>query len=710
MPLLSPSKSPHELGSPLDDLGCPPGSNEPGASFCQDTARTHQAPLESSLEQLQNQLEPVPCVVFLHGNSSCCLEALPLISLLAPLRISLFCFDFSGCGLSEGEYISLGWFEKDDLATCMEYLRSLRRVSRIALWGRSMGAVTALMHADRDPSIAGLVLDSPFTDLNLLAEELGKSYAKLPSWMSQAVMAVLRGFIQGKAHFDIQEIKAIDHVSSSFSPAFFVAANGDDFIGPHHCQRLFEAFRGEKELRLVEGGHNSTRPEALRREAVLFLCRAFHCERLDRLLQLHASGLYDIFASPARFPGSGDDLKGAGEDGLLICQRMQVFPALRNMRLVHRKVCYQPFAAKVPMKLQQDHSEAGIFMALEPLHDDRAPLPARSLASFLIIIVNVNALAISRIRDDSVETIVATVGLPVRQSKSLVVEIDRAGNLHAQLGRDAGITCFLGDGYKEEVTLWLMATQGQTSFGAMTVEDGEATLRGYGDVLLKQRHLGPVSVRQQRKILHTDAAGRSTPPPPAMPLICSQPATMPQGDSGLQPPSRDSNLAAPTTLGPHTARANPVPLPRSMMDAASPPSPLASLSAQHIQLNLLEGRDDLHDDGDLQPMRFDECATVVNRCSKQPEALVGWRVYVDSIGEGLVVGTKRRLGRSTLHLVSWSACGEPPGLVGTAKLRHCVRSGSERRDGMATAVSLRRKESHKRHSRGLAFEVLRREF
>jgi hypothetical protein len=38
-------------------------------------------------------------------------------------------------------------------------------VSTIGLWGRSMGAVTALMYADYDPSIGGLVLDSPFSNL-----------------------------------------------------------------------------------------------------------------------------------------------------------------------------------------------------------------------------------------------------------------------------------------------------------------------------------------------------------------------------------------------------------------------------------------------------------------------------------------------------------------------------------------------------------------
>lgn len=59
----------------------------------------------------------------------------------------------------------------------IDYLRKSGKVSTIGLWGRSMGAVTALLHADRDPSIAGLVLDSPFSSLSTLAEELISKYA-----------------------------------------------------------------------------------------------------------------------------------------------------------------------------------------------------------------------------------------------------------------------------------------------------------------------------------------------------------------------------------------------------------------------------------------------------------------------------------------------------------------------------------------------------
>ena len=102
----------------------------------------------------------------MHGNSSSRMESLDTVHYLLPHNITMMCFDFAGCGNSEGEYISLGWFEREDVAKIVEHLRSQRRVSTIALWGRSMGAVTALLHADRDHSIAGLILDSPFADLS----------------------------------------------------------------------------------------------------------------------------------------------------------------------------------------------------------------------------------------------------------------------------------------------------------------------------------------------------------------------------------------------------------------------------------------------------------------------------------------------------------------------------------------------------------------
>ena len=53
--------------------------------------------------------------------------------------------------------MTLGARETDDLEVAVNHLRNEGKTSTIALWGRSMGAVTAMMYSRRDPSIAGMV-------------------------------------------------------------------------------------------------------------------------------------------------------------------------------------------------------------------------------------------------------------------------------------------------------------------------------------------------------------------------------------------------------------------------------------------------------------------------------------------------------------------------------------------------------------------------
>lgn len=77
----------------------------------------------------------MPVVIYLHGNSSSRLEGLKAAPELLKRDINLFVIDFAGCGLSEGEYISLGWHEKDDVRIIVDFVEKLPGVSRIGLWG-----------------------------------------------------------------------------------------------------------------------------------------------------------------------------------------------------------------------------------------------------------------------------------------------------------------------------------------------------------------------------------------------------------------------------------------------------------------------------------------------------------------------------------------------------------------------------------------------
>ena len=44
--------------------------------------------------------------------------------------------DFTGSGLSQGDWVTLGFNEKDDVNSVIEHLRATETVSTIALWGR----------------------------------------------------------------------------------------------------------------------------------------------------------------------------------------------------------------------------------------------------------------------------------------------------------------------------------------------------------------------------------------------------------------------------------------------------------------------------------------------------------------------------------------------------------------------------------------------
>ncbi|KAB8091857.1 hypothetical protein EE612_017515, partial [Oryza sativa] len=71
------------------------------------------------------------------------------------------------------------------------------RWEHILYWsvGHSMGAVTSLMYGAEDPSIAGMVLDSPFSNLVDLMMELVDTYKyPLPKFtVKLAIQHMLKG-------------------------------------------------------------------------------------------------------------------------------------------------------------------------------------------------------------------------------------------------------------------------------------------------------------------------------------------------------------------------------------------------------------------------------------------------------------------------------------------------------------------------------------
>ncbi|EED91297.1 hypothetical protein THAPSDRAFT_269163 [Thalassiosira pseudonana CCMP1335] len=259
----------------------------------------------SHWEPVERSVERIPVVIYMHGNASARVEVLPQLTCLLALGVAVFAFDFAGSGKSDGEHVSLGYYEREDLMCVVAHLRATDVVSTIALWGRSMGAVTALMHGDRDPSIAGMVLDSPFADLSRLCEEMVDKARdqgiNVPGFVSSVAIRMIRGSVRRQADFDIKDVSPISHVEHCFIPALFVAAENDDFIPKAHSMSLYDVYAGDANMIVVDGDHNSNRPRFMFDSVSIFLQAALQIPP-DWQLRVHPS--MNISSPPWRYPGA----------------------------------------------------------------------------------------------------------------------------------------------------------------------------------------------------------------------------------------------------------------------------------------------------------------------------------------------------------------------------------------------------------------------
>lgn len=162
-----------------------------------------------------------------------------------------------------------------------------------------MGAATSIMYGSRDPTISCMILDSSFTDLTRLAEEMvekGKEQGvNIPNFVVSVALRMIKSSIKAQAGFSIRHLSPISHVNRCFIPALFVAGEHDDFINKRHSERLHQKYAGDKNIVIVDGDHNSPRPRFLLQSACLFLQ---NCMQLPPSSELIVPLGTNLFAPP----------------------------------------------------------------------------------------------------------------------------------------------------------------------------------------------------------------------------------------------------------------------------------------------------------------------------------------------------------------------------------------------------------------------------
>ena len=224
-----------------------------------------------------------PTLVYAHGNASNRSGGCDLREFcFHRIECNLFAFDFAGCGDSEGDFISLGFYEQDDLKCVLDHLSSSDEVGPIVLLGRSMGAVSCMMYARKyagmHPKVCGLVFDGIFESLPILMADLGKQMSPLLGFrpISALGTALIRRACLKKANFDVHDVCAIN--SDVTLPALFFLARDDELFPREHIERVCAAYGGPKRLVELDGGHNDFRGAAFWNALERFLSQQFQSQ------------------------------------------------------------------------------------------------------------------------------------------------------------------------------------------------------------------------------------------------------------------------------------------------------------------------------------------------------------------------------------------------------------------------------------------------
>ncbi|MCR8641865.1 alpha/beta hydrolase [Paenibacillus sp. N1-5-1-14] len=181
-------------------------------------------------------------VVFAHGYSGNRLEeGLPILSLAQSIisqGYDVLMFDFRNSGESGGKMTTVGYMEKQDLLGAIQWASRKAPHHRIVLVGYSMGAMTSLLAAAEDKRVAGVIADSPFSQLRSYLSANLSYWSGLPKFPFTWLIMVILPLITGIKEKQVDGIKAVNRIFPR--PILFVHSDGDEAIPSSESEKLWQ--------------------------------------------------------------------------------------------------------------------------------------------------------------------------------------------------------------------------------------------------------------------------------------------------------------------------------------------------------------------------------------------------------------------------------------------------------------------------------------
>lgn len=161
-------------------------------------------------------------------------------------------------GKSEGKYIGFGYLDHFDILSWCDYLiKTFGEDIEIILHGISMGAATVMMTAGSKKApvqIKGIIEDCGYNDMD---EEIQCNVRDMTKMNLSAVKSGASLICKKKAGYFFKEVSPREFLKNAAVPVLFIHGTEDTFVPTYMGKELYEAYKGEKELLLVDGARHA---------------------------------------------------------------------------------------------------------------------------------------------------------------------------------------------------------------------------------------------------------------------------------------------------------------------------------------------------------------------------------------------------------------------------------------------------------------------
>ncbi|OIJ13788.1 hypothetical protein BKP35_08385 [Anaerobacillus arseniciselenatis] len=204
------------------------------------------------------EVEAEHTVIFAHGYGDVRTQekitTLQLAKRLTNEGYHVLLFDFRGSGKSDGELVTIGQFEKDDLLGATSFVKEEKGSEKISVIGWSMGAVTAILAMTESDDIRAVVADSPFADLEEYLTENLPYWSGLPSFPFTSLIINIIPHLSGIVAEEVSPYQAVENIGED--RLFLIHSTDDEPIPYSNSERIFGAIPNTEQVELwvTEGG------------------------------------------------------------------------------------------------------------------------------------------------------------------------------------------------------------------------------------------------------------------------------------------------------------------------------------------------------------------------------------------------------------------------------------------------------------------------